>query len=488
MSGMGRSISTPANNHPVGMYGHGLSGTLFRTTATTDGLVQEIERDGFRAKYPIEYVIGSGNAAFGFLVRVGDALFQSPITYYTEQSRWGMAPGMEQQANPDFSRPVTSECLWCHAGRPAPVPDTVNRYRDPPFDPATISCDRCHGSADQHIAQPSAGTIFNPATAPPRERDSVCEQCHLGGRIRVLHPGRTFGSFQPGQRLEDVWTVFVGVPRTDDARDRFQVVSHVEQLALSRCFEVSGNQFWCGTCHNPHEIPTEPKSYFSQRCQQCHDGSLPPDHRTRRDDCISCHMPRRQSHDSGHSAFTDHRISRHLLPPADPAPPDELRPWMAAPLNLRQRNLGVANVVYGQRRGSSKMLISGLDQLQSVVGSLRSDSAGLDALGTALVLSGSPRRGLRRLQQAVDAGPAGALQYNALASAWWAVGDATQAEATFEASLQREPTLESSYRMLAQMYRDRDQPSQVLAIWRRLLKERPRLIQVRQAADEAATP
>lgn len=488
LSGMGRSISKLANGHPVGPYGHGFSGTAFRTSVSAAGLVQEIESGGLSAKYQIDYVIGSGNAAFGYLVRVGDALFQSPIAYYTERGQWGMAPGMEQDPSPDFNRPATPECLWCHAGRPAHTPDTVNRYGDPALDAEAITCDRCHGPSEPHLARPSAATIFNPAAAAPRERDSVCEQCHLGGTMRVLHPGRTFGSFQPGGMLENFWTVFVGVPRTAGGEDRFQVVSHVEQLSLSRCAVESGDALWCGTCHNPHEYPIDPKAYFSARCLQCHAEGLPPDHEAHRGDCVSCHMPRRQSHDSGHSAFTDHRITRHPLPAADPDPPGELRPWKAGPRSLRLRNLGIANILYGQQRGSQELLQQGLGQLRSVAGSLRNDPAALDALGTAMVLAGSPRSGLRTLREAVAVGSVGALQYNSLAAAWWALGNANRAEAALQEAILREPTLESSYRMLARVYDDLGQHSKATATWRKFLERRPRILQARRAAREAGLP
>ena len=482
LSGMGRSISKPSPNHPAGVYGHGVSGTTFRVTSAAEGLVQEIERDGLSAKYAVDYVIGSGNAAFGYLVRVGDALFQSPVTYYTEHRRWGMAPGMEAETDPDFSRPVTSECLWCHAGRPEPLPNTVNRYKEPFLDPEAISCDRCHGPADRHIREPTAGSIFNPATAPPRERDSVCEQCHLGGAIRILHPGRTFGSFQPGRRLEEFWSVFVGRSQGQSGQDRFQVVSHVEQLALSRCAEQTGEAFWCGTCHNPHEIPSDPRADFSRRCLNCHEQGLPSGHAARKSDCISCHMPRRHSHDSGHSAFTDHRITRLPMPQADPMPPAELRPWKPVPGDLRLRNLGIANVLYGQQRGSPEVIQQGIEQLKSVSRAFRRDSAVRDALGTAMVLDGSHRAGLRLLQQSVAEGPAGALQYNALAAAWWAVGNSGNAVSTLGEAIRREPMLESSYHLLAQVHRELGQAAKEKQTWQRLLEVRPRLINVRQEA------
>ncbi len=155
-TGMGRSISRPSSAQPSGVYYHGHSGTTFRIELSDGGMVHRIQRGDIEASYLIDYVIGSGNAALGYLVRVGDAIFQSPITYYTELERWGMAPGMERYSDPDFTRPATPECLWCHAGRPRPVPASVNRYQDPGFAAEAISCDRCHGRPEAHLASPQS--------------------------------------------------------------------------------------------------------------------------------------------------------------------------------------------------------------------------------------------------------------------------------------------------------------------------------------------
>ena len=105
-----------------------------------------------------------------------------------------------------------------------------------------------------------------------------------------------------------------------------------------------------------------------------------------------------------------------------------------------------------------------------------------------MVLSGSPRSGLQKLREAVSAGPVGALQFNSLAAAWWALGDADRAEATLQEAIRREPTLESSYRMLARVYRDLGQDSKATATWRKFLEKRPRLLQARQAARDAEPP
>ncbi len=488
-SGMGRSLARPSAAHPAGIYRHGISGTGFRTVSSDAGQTQEIERDGLHAAYDIEYVIGSGNAAFGYLVRIGNSLFQSPVTYYTERRTWGMAPGMETAAQPDFTRPANAECLWCHAGRPRPVPGSVNRYESPPVEAEAISCDRCHGPAAAHLRAPTATNIFNPATAPPRERDSVCEQCHLAGEIRVLHPGQTFGSFEPGKALEGFWTVFVGRPARGSESNRFQVVSHVQQLALSRCAQRSGPQFWCGTCHNPHVVPTDAASYYSSRCSACHGDLAAGGHADGSADCIRCHMPRRQSHDSGHSAFTDHRIARIPRPQGRTAArPAQLRPWKPVRGPLGRRNLGIANILAAQRYSSPSMLQDGIAQLQNVVRRYEHDPAVHDALGTALVLSGAPGAGLRHLRRAAELGEGAALHSNALAAAAWDAGLADEAVAALEGSIRHEPLLESSYHLLARIHQDAGRTADERETWRRLLQRRPRLIQARQRLRRAAAP
>ena len=61
-----------------------------------------------------ESVIGSGNHACGYVIRLGDNLFQSPIGYYADRHGYDMAPGYEKVENPDFTRPVSQECLLPH--------------------------------------------------------------------------------------------------------------------------------------------------------------------------------------------------------------------------------------------------------------------------------------------------------------------------------------------------------------------------------------
>lgn len=478
-TGMGRSMAVPGESHPTGAYGHGLSGAVFRTDLAEGGLSQEIVHQGLRARYDVAYVIGSGKAAFGFLVRVGDSLFQSPVAYYAERGRWGMAPGMESEEFPDFSRPATPECLWCHAGGPRPVAAAINRYEEPYLEPLAISCDRCHGPSRRHLAAPRAESIFNPVRAGPRERDSVCEQCHLGGVVRVLHPDRDFGAFEPGRRLEEYWTVFVGDVERPGEDGQFQVVSHVEQLALSQCAQQSGDRFWCGTCHDPHSPPDRLPAEYSDRCIACHSQALSSDHLARAPDCVQCHMPRRRSHDSGHSAFTDHRIQLRPAKGRGDVPPVRLRPWAPVSKELLDRGMGIAYVRHGQRLGSAELVSRGVERLRQLPLSSSADKDALDALGTGLVISGSLREGLRLLEAAIVAGDAGALHYNGLAAAWWEAGDSAKAIQMLEEAIRREPALESSYQMLASIRAAVGQGEEASRTWERLLAVRPRLLRPR---------
>ncbi len=97
-----------AGREPEGSLQHSFSSTKF-SIFSKDGLWQRMEREGVASEYRVDYVIGSGKHASGYLVRIGDYLFQSPLCYYTRLGRYDMAPGYEENRAPDFIRAVTME-------------------------------------------------------------------------------------------------------------------------------------------------------------------------------------------------------------------------------------------------------------------------------------------------------------------------------------------------------------------------------------------
>src|SRR5262245_2406549 len=149
----------------------------------------------------VSYAIGSGNHAQSYLIERPGRLFQAPIAYFKSSGRWDMSPGYDTEHYIGFTRRVTANCLFCHAGRVNAQNQAGDIFQaSAPFAETPIGCGRCHGPGNRHVAQPG-GAIVNPAKLPPDLRDQVCEQCHLFGAARVTQPGRSPGDYRPGQPL-----------------------------------------------------------------------------------------------------------------------------------------------------------------------------------------------------------------------------------------------------------------------------------------------
>lgn len=459
-SAMAHSLSevTP---QPDGSFEHALSETRFSIRSNPSGVVQRFERDGEGGEQRVAYVIGSGAHAFGYLVRIGDHLFQSPLSYYTNRRLWDVAPGYEESRHPDFSRPVTPECLLCHSGKPQPVPDTLNRYQEPAFLAESISCDRCHGPGETHAKNPVPGSILNPAKLRGAARDSVCEQCHLAGEVRIPNPGKSIADFQPGQNLEDTYTVYVAAK---PAGKTLKVVSHAEQLALSACARNSGGNLWCGTCHNPHERPSDSAAYFRGRCLTCHGTTLEKSHAAPGRDCVACHMPRLAARDGGHTVFTDHRVARRPERRREPVEPEDLAAWREPGPRLRQRNLALALVAEGLQNNSSQEVIRGYRMLNEVEKEFPDDPDVLTTLGSVLLRGKQPAEALRRFEKVLVLRPAYAPYEVNAASALMAAGRKSEASRHLERGLQLDPLLQQAVELLSGLYRDEDESAKAAAL------------------------
>jgi tetratricopeptide (TPR) repeat protein len=361
--------------------------TTITMHSSQTGYWQSWQNGGETSKYRIDYVIGSGNHASGYLLDLDGHLFQSPVAYYKSRHAYDLAPGFEGRPNPDFTRPVVEGCVFCHSGDALHMAGTTNQYRSPPFSTEAIGCERCHGSAERHLRDPRAGTIINPAKLAPVARDSICEQCHLLGVARVLNPGKDYSDFRPGEPLEDVFTTYCNaLPPGSDA-GKLKVISHVEQLARSTCARKSNGRLWCGTCHDPHNKPLDPVSYYRDKCLSCHAGKFSAPHPARNSNCISCHMPRRNAKDGGHTAFTDHRIQRR--PETQPDLPADLdiAAWREPAPALQKRNLGVAYINVGTDRRSAPFIGHGYRLLTEVQNQFSNDSDVFMSMGNALLLA-----------------------------------------------------------------------------------------------------
>ncbi len=456
-------------------------------------MTQRIERDGLASQYSIAYSIGSGAHAVAYLIQVGNHLFESPLSYFAE-SGWGMSPGYENLKAPDFYRAVRPQCLFCHVGEARPIAGTLNAYRDPPFRAQAITCERCHGPATAHLSNPAPGSIINPRKLPPRARDSVCEQCHLDGEVGIPNPGKQITDFHAGENLEDIYTVYVYQSSRSSAQpNALTIISQSQQLALSECARKSGDQLWCGTCHDPHALPKDPAAYFRGRCLHCHGAALSAAHPKPNQNCVPCHMPRLPAGRGGHTILTDHRIAIYtprelaalratsLVNGSAPATKeDELVPWQNPPPQFAERNLGLAYARVGRQLESFPFVRRGYELLSSAWNDFPNDPVLLRAMGQIMGGTKAAAEGQALFDKALAVEPNSALIYDDRALAAENAGDKESAIKYFEKTLQLDPLLVDPYQHLARLYAANHQLALARQTHVRFLKAFPENIEAKR--------
>jgi predicted CXXCH cytochrome family protein len=336
---MGRSLTpiTPEflKTLPVpATYYDAKSGHSFEVRGEDGKLYQsefQIGADGkeiFRNTHPIEWIIGTGENGFGGLLRRDEYLFQGPLSYYTRAAKWDLSPGY-QNGDYGFNRIILPGCIYCHSGRPQPVTGITGKYEKTAFTQTSVGCENCHGPGAAHVAAMGRGeenpkghdkTIVNPANLTGQLADDVCMSCHQTGDARVLQPGKTYQDFRPGEPLDKTVSIFQ-VPPSRENPPQDDHVEHYFSMSLSKCFRASASlpeakQMRCMTCHDPHVEPAaaEAPAYYNGKCLSCHTTAsckAPAAVRhatTPADNCIGCHMPKRDVVVISHSSITNHRI------------------------------------------------------------------------------------------------------------------------------------------------------------------------------------
>ncbi len=456
-----------SGKEPEGSFVHAVSGTKFTIYSNKDGLWQRMERDGDVSEYHVEYVVGSGNHAAGYLVLIGNQLFQSPICYYSRLNRYDMAPGYEEYRAPDFIRAVSEACLLCHSGKPLRLKGTLNEYPSPAFAQESISCDRCHGDPTKHLKAPLPGSIVNPAKLSAAGRNSVCEQCHLKGVVRVLNPGKQFVDFHPGVPLEQVFTIYTASLPPDSPEEGLKVVSHSEQLALSLCSRMSNGHLWCATCHNPHDQARQPPQYYRARCMTCHAGKLAKSHPGgSKGNCVSCHMAKLDAKDGGHTVFTDHRISRN--PQADhqgvASESNDLVPWREPQPALRERNLALAYANAGLENESMLQGLQGYRLLLEVQKQFPDDPEVLTSLGRIFLMGRQSAQAAELFEQVLRLGWVTAANEMYAGRACLQAGQTDKAIDHLEQALKLDPLLLPAAESLMQVYRQQGDEDKISAL------------------------
>ncbi|GJM32031.1 MAG: hypothetical protein DHS20C18_10320 [Saprospiraceae bacterium] len=269
----------------------------------------------------VHYIVGSGQHTNSHIVDINGYIYQAPITYYTQDQHWDMAPGFQVE-NERFARLLTTECITCHNHFPEPVAGSLNKFSKMP---TGIECERCHGPGELHVREKLSGeivdtsqfidySIVNPRDLPRDLQMDLCQRCHLQG-VAVLEEGKTFFDFKPGMALNEVMNVFL--PRYSNSHEKFIMASQADRLRLSPCYQQS--DMTCITCHNPHQsVEVTSKNHFNVACAKCHNqpeqtpcSASEADRLAESNNCVSCHMPKAGSIDIPHVRITDHYLSRN---------------------------------------------------------------------------------------------------------------------------------------------------------------------------------
>jgi len=320
---------------------HAPSESHFEMLRRGDNLIvrrYQLDEDGRQVnsfELPVTHVMGSGTRARSYLHQTPEGrLIELPVSWYSQEQTWAMAPGFDRAKHPGFTRTVNHKCMFCHNAYPSVAPERARQGWDhdvqfPKQLPAGIDCQRCHGPGGQHLRAATAGepanrvraAIVNPARLTGERQLDVCMQCHLETTTFRLPEsyrrfGRGFYSYRPGEALSEYIVHFDHAPGTG-YDDKFEIVGAAYRLRQSRCFIKAEGKLTCTTCHDPHKSisPATRVTHYRARCFQCHSSKEAKPHGLSaiefgRSDCVSCHMPKRRTEDVVHVVMTDHLIQR----------------------------------------------------------------------------------------------------------------------------------------------------------------------------------
>jgi predicted CXXCH cytochrome family protein len=265
----------------------------------------------------------------------GNMQFSLPFTYLFEAERW--VPRNDvflfDPNKPWVQQVWNVNCINCHATGGQPRQDQKTFVIDTRTAELGISCEACHGPAEDHVRRNSDPahryalhrdkkpdlTIFNPAHADHLNSAQTCGQCHAirhkpshnewnaagyvfrpGGDLEAIAPLVLYDDkdlHQPGQEKK---TALMEGSFWSDGQVRVSGRDY-NGMAASACFQRG--EMSCLSCHSMHQYTSNDDQLGADRdgnqaCLQCHNRYVAKleEHTHHRAGssgslCYNCHMP-----------------------------------------------------------------------------------------------------------------------------------------------------------------------------------------------------
>ena len=259
----------------------------FRYRKEAGQITVQADDNEYVMELPIEWAFGAGDHGVTFVSRMNRRTYlEHAFSYYSTSDSLELTTGHES-IRPETLLQATglsytvqgpgnsiSDCFECHSTGPL----SYSPQQEVLVNEPGVRCESCHGPGGAHVAAVGAGDaafarsqIGNPLRLPADDLLRFCGACHRD-------PRGDSGHFDLGL----AWNVRHQPP----------------YLRQSRCFQASGEDLTCFTCHDPHDpLRRGDPAYYRDRCVACHDGaqrSAPAEAcgAGMPTDCTVCHMPK----------------------------------------------------------------------------------------------------------------------------------------------------------------------------------------------------
>ncbi len=239
--------------------------------------------------FPIGWAFGQGLAGQTYVFQTDGEFYQTRVSYYRAIDGLDLTLGAENMKPTNIveasgirmARQEQAQCFGCHATNAVEAKQLVTDKLI-----AGVQCERCHGSAENHLKGIKLGDPVLAAmpklTARSTEQiSSFCGGCH-----------RT-------------WEEIASSGKVGISNVRFQPY----RLTNSKCYDTEDRRISCVACHDPHKEIDHTVSHYDSKCMACHGGGKPAARvcKVSKNNCAGCHMPKIEIPGS-HHRFSDHEI------------------------------------------------------------------------------------------------------------------------------------------------------------------------------------